>query len=344
MVQRSPEPAVWFPTISGGTGADVFTKRLVAALGRASIRSEIAWLPHRSEFAPWSVRTPIAPSWANIIHINSWLPKRFFERSGLPIVTTCHGCVHDPALVPYKSPLQSLYHRFWVKHLERQSYHASSAITAVSRYTATHLRNSFGDVAVEVIPNGLPHDAFLEEVGTVPHFPFRLLYLGKWSRRKGADLLPKIMSRLGSAFELHYTGDPPANTVLPPNMRSLGWTTDPAILRRWLSATDALLFPSRMEGMPLSVLEAMACGLPVIAAKVSSLPEIVDDGITGILCERDDTDAFVAACRTLAESPALWRTIGRAARAQAEKFFMEEIMLKEYINIYRMVLNRSMAN
>ncbi|MFN3594090.1 MAG: glycosyltransferase [Thiobacillaceae bacterium] len=63
---------------------------------------------------------------------------------------------------------------------------------------------------------------------------------------------------------------------------------------------DALLFPSRIEGLPLTVIEAMACGLPVIAAKSASLPEVVAHGATGLLCPVDDVGAYVSAPRTLA--------------------------------------------
>lgn len=67
-------PKIWFPAIRAGSGADVYTLRLSEALNKRGIRTEISWLPLRAEYAPWSVPAPEPPAWANVAHINSWLP------------------------------------------------------------------------------------------------------------------------------------------------------------------------------------------------------------------------------------------------------------------------------
>ena len=70
-------PAVWLPAIRTGTGTDAFTETLAASLKRRGLQAEISWLPHQAEVAPWAVPVPQAPQWANIAHVNTWLPKRF---------------------------------------------------------------------------------------------------------------------------------------------------------------------------------------------------------------------------------------------------------------------------
>ncbi|MBL8256262.1 MAG: hypothetical protein JNJ62_06655 [Pseudoxanthomonas mexicana] len=64
---------VWLPTVRAGTGTDVFAERLCEGLNSRGIRAEIAWLPHRSEYLPWTVSVPVAPAWADIVHVNTWI-------------------------------------------------------------------------------------------------------------------------------------------------------------------------------------------------------------------------------------------------------------------------------
>src|SRR5690606_2448467 len=92
-------PAVWLPAILAGTGADVFTMRLCDGLNARGLRAEITWLPRRAEYLPWTVQVPRPPEWANVAHVNSWLPQRFWPK-GLPSVVTVHHLVHDPAYKP----------------------------------------------------------------------------------------------------------------------------------------------------------------------------------------------------------------------------------------------------
>jgi glycosyltransferase involved in cell wall biosynthesis len=79
----------------------------------------------------------------------------------------------------------------------------------------------------------------------------------------------------------------------------------------------------------------MACGKPVVAANTSSLPEIIDHGLTGILCPRDDVSAFVAACRRLAGNLDILQSYGQAARRSIEERFSEDLIIPQYINLYK---------
>lgn len=328
-------PAIWFPAVRAGTGADVFTKRLVQALNKRGISAEITWLPLRAEYAPWSVRAPSPPPWANVAHINTWLHPRFFSGSDLRIVATNHGCVHDPALRPYKSPAQALYHGFWIRRLEARNLAIADCVTAVSRYTAARLKDAFGHQKIEVVSNWVPDDAFVApKPRATPQQPFRLLYVGTWSRRKGVDLLPQILDHLGAAFELWFTARSSVNTPLPPNMVAIPWTSSATEVRRRMEEADALLFPSRMEGLPLAVLEALACGLPVITTATASLPEVIEHGHNGLLCPIDDVVAFASAARWLAEHPRVWCGMRWNAIATARTRHSERAAVDTYLRLY----------
>lgn len=333
-------PGIWFPAIRAGTGADVFTTRLVEALNRRGIRAEITWLPHRAEYAPWTVAIPKPPAWANLVHINSWLHTRFIP-TGLPLVVTVHGCVHDLALEPYKSLPQALYHRWWINRLEAATIHRANAVTAVSHYTTKQTSTVFGRQDIMAIHNWIDTAQFSPVVRHEPHHPFRLLFVGNLTRRKGADLLPRIMEKLSSDFELRYTGPTdafgPASSLLP-NMIPLGSIQNANTLIKTYQSQDALLFPTRLEGFGLVALEAQSCGCPVITTDCSSLPEVVEHGKTGFLCPTDDVDAFVAAARRLRDDPTTWIRMCIDARKRAVGKFGEETAIEQYLAVYNRLL------
>jgi len=336
----APAPAVWMPAVRCGTGADVFTERLAAGLMERSIRCEITWLPHRAEYAPWSVPAIEPPSWANVVHINSWLPPRFVPDK-LPLVVTVHHWVHDPTLAPHQTLAQRLYHRLHILPIERHNLMRARRIVAVSRYTAAQAERALGISGITVIHNGIDTNrAFTPGPSRqVPHSPFRLLYVGSWSRRKGCDLLEPIMLRLGRDFELLcVTPDPARARARAPNISITGPKSDRELVELYRSS-DALLHPARLEGFGLTACEAMACGLPVVASAASALPEVVAEGETGLLCAPGDVGAFAAAVQRLADNPACWAMICRNARERAKRCFSLSRMVDAYAEAYEKVLD-----
>lgn len=98
------------------------------------------------------------------------------------------------------------------------------------------------------------------------------------------------------------------------------YVTDPALIRRWLSAADVYAALSRVEGMPVAPLEAMACGLPVVASDAHGLADIFGDGEAsgGLVTPRGEAAPAAAAFRRLAEDAALRARLGQAARKRVE--------------------------
>ena len=95
------------------------------------------------------------------------------------------------------------------------------------------------------------------------------------------------------------------------------------LLRRYLSAADVYAFPSRHEGFPVAPIEAMACGLPVVAADASGAAEIFEGGESsgGLLVAPDDSNAFAVALGRLIDDPMLRRELGKRARFRVEQKF-----------------------
>ena len=106
-----------------------------------------------------------------------------------------------------------------------------------------------------------------------------------------------------------------------------GFVEDPQDL---MVAVDAVVVPSRLDGMPLVVMESQALGKPVVAANVGSIPVMIEHGRTGLLCDPGDVEAFAARLRELFFSPAMRASIGRAARESVEVNHGAATMIRRY--------------
>ena len=333
---------IWLPAIQGRSGADVFTLRLCEALRREGCDAEISWFPNFYELFPFLLRGVPPPPGTAIIHANSWNAFAF-KRKSIPLVVTEQLGVLDRAAQDHKSELQFIYHQAVIRQFLKASFRLASAATAVSDYTALGLQRSLGIKSAKVIYNSVNTVTFTPDSDRegIRSGPFRLLFVGNPIRRKGADLFAPIMRALGAKFELYFTAGlrelNPQN--IGPNMFSVGRITDDLDLVKLYQRSDALLFPSRFEGLPIAVLEAMACAKPVIAANTSSLAEIIDHGVNGVLCPSDDIDAFVAACRRLADERQICNRYGRAARDCVESRFSEDVVVPQYIDLYQRLLS-----
>lgn len=333
---------IWLPAIQGGSGADVFILRLCEALRREGYDAEISWFPNFCELFPFLLRRVPPPPGTAIIHANSWHAFAF-KRKSIPLVVTEQLGVLDRAAQAHKSVPQFIYHRAVIRQFVKASFRFASAATAVSDYTALGLQRSLGVKSVKVIYNSVNTETFAPDSKkkVIQSDTFRLLFVGNPIRRKGADLLAPIMRALGAKFELYLTA---GRRQLSPrdvasNMFPLGRVTNDVDLVKLYQRSDALLFPSRFEGLPIAVLEAMACAKPVIAANTSSLAEIIEHGVNGILCPSDDIDAFVAACRRLADERQICNRYGRAARDCVESRFSEGVVIPQYIDLYQRLLS-----
>lgn len=323
---------VWLPAIQACSGTDVYTRRLAAALERNGITAQISWFPLSHELLPFLLRRAQPPDGTDIIIANSWNAFAF-RHFGLPLVAVVHHCVFDPELRSYKSFSQALYHRFFAEPREARSLRAADAVVAVSHYVANHLRQKLGMNGVEVVHNWVDTELFKPQPQEARgDRPFRLLFVGKPSRLKGGDMLAPLMRRLGAGFELRFTAEPQdcGNMNLPTNMIPIGRLVEQDMIRAYQTC-DVVLLPSQAEGFGYAALEAMACGKPVIASNNTALPELVADGVTGILCDTNDMEAFANACRLFADDPPLCLAMGNAGRQRAAEKFSEAITIESYL-------------
>jgi glycosyltransferase involved in cell wall biosynthesis len=122
---------------------------------------------------------------------------------------------------------------------------------------------------------------------------------------------------------------------LEAHVRLLGLRQD---IERLLPAADLFLLTSISEGIPLTVIEAMAAGLPVVATRVGGMAEVVEDGVTGCLAASGDDAALAAQVVHLARSPHVCATMGGRGQERARVMFSEEQMHARYFDLYREML------
>ena len=127
---------------------------------------------------------------------------------------------------------------------------------------------------------------------------------------------------------------------LESQVRFLGSRSD---VPRLLHAADIFLLTSVSEGIPLTVIEAMAAGLPVVATRVGGVPEIVEDGKTGWLAPAGNDAELADAVLRLAESLPLRKQMGIAGRQRAESMFSDVQWIDSYARLYAEMLNGKRA-
>lgn len=172
-----------------------------------------------------------------------------------------------------------------------------------------------------------------------------VLSLGRLGRRKGSyDLLQAAarVAPLVSALELRLGGDGELDAVreraaqlgIASQLNLLGWVGAEG-RQQQLALASLYALPSYHEGLPMSVLEAMAAGLPVLATPVGGIPEAVADGVEGFLVAPGDVDALAARLAQLLEDDALAQRMGEAARRKVETTFSSDAVLPQVERLYR---------
>ncbi len=143
--------------------------------------------------------------------------------------------------------------------------------------------------------------------------------------------------------KLLLIGDGPDRPVALQLARSLGVERDVFFLGKQddveslLAIADLFLLPSEEEAFGLAALEAMSCGVPVIATTVGGVPEVVEDGKCGFLLSPGDIDGMARACLTLLNEPSRHAEFRRAARGRAVSLFDTSLIVPQYESYYQQI-------
>jgi glycosyltransferase involved in cell wall biosynthesis len=169
--------------------------------------------------------------------------------------------------------------------------------------------------------------------------------VGRLDRQKGFATLIEAMARLkNTPLRCAILGDGPERTRLEALVRhhhlerSVWLLGEKGEIPSWLSAFDLYCLPSLWEGLPNSLLEAMALGLPVVASGVDGVPEAVTSGKDGLLVPPAKPAALAVALKRLADEPALRASLGSAAKIAVSARFTLPRMIAEYERAYEDVV------
>jgi glycosyltransferase involved in cell wall biosynthesis len=250
--------------------------------------------------------------------------------------------------VPGLVPEIERTHRF-VQSVRRASLERAVAVIANSD-GLRDLAVAADPVPVGVIPNGVDTDFFAPPPQSAPLSvpdPFRVLFVGRFHAQKNLPLLltqfAQVRDETATHVELHLVGDGPLLAELQEQATKLklngeikwhGWLGR-SELRDVLQSCDCFVNPSFYEGMPNAVLEAMACGKPVVASRVAGNDAVVQHEATGFLFPLDDPSALAASLARLVNNPAQAAEMGRKGRQLVENEFCWNRVAQAYVELFQ---------
>jgi glycosyltransferase involved in cell wall biosynthesis len=229
------------------------------------------------------------------------------------------------------------------RFVERGLAHLADRIVTITDSLRVFTVESVGvpAVKVETIHYGMdepPEPWGVNPPDDVPTGARVLLAVARLTPQKGIDVAIRALATLPDDTVLVVLGEGPKRAPLESLARELGISSRLFLPGRvpdvaaWLRRATVLVHPARWEGFGLGVLEAMLAGLPVVASDVSSLPELVVDGETGILVRPDDPPALgIGIARALDEAARL----GAAGRQRARREFSVARMADRTAELYR---------
>jgi len=266
------------------------------------------------------------------------------NRAGVPAVV---ATVHD---------IQRMLGRLRLGAMRRAARRLD-AVACVSEAARADLvaRVGVAPGRARVIPNGVAparfegpfdRDATRRSLG-VGDDAFVVISLGRLRREKGHDTALRAMVDIARAepkARLVVVGDGPERARLERLSSRLGlggravFAGQREDVGAVLAAADCMVAPSRYEGFGLAAAEAMAAGLPVVASDVDALPELIEDGVSGILVGPGDPDALARSVIAILRDGDLARALGAAARERVRERFTLDKMLRSYEALYEDVL------
>jgi glycosyltransferase involved in cell wall biosynthesis len=237
---------------------------------------------------------------------------------------------------------------------------AARAVVTVSEANARYIVKTFGvpPEHIRVIPCGVDTDQFRpvdDDGATGRRLPSMedtpwIVCVARHVRVKNLGLLLETCALLqdrGARFRCAMIGDGPLRGDLE-EQRSrlglervveLGGAREQAQVLEWWRRASVAVLTSENEGMPVCLMEAAACGVPTVATAVGGVPELVEDGVTGLLVPPGDTAALAAALQRLIQDFSLAARMGTSARRRAETHFSVRRQVDRLLALWAGLLN-----
>ncbi len=272
---------------------------------------------------------------------SAWIAREMLRESGddVAVVTTLHGT--DITIVG-QDPSYRAITKFSIEKSDR--------ITAVSEHLQRETVTAFGcaGCTVEVIHNFIDPLVYDRSrypgalAGMVAAPGKVLMHVSNFRAVKRTVDVIRIFAQVSAAIPatLVMVGDGPDRGIAQDEARALGVADRVQFLGRienvapLLSSADLFLLPSENESFGLSALEALACGVPVVASNAGGIPEVIQEGVTGALLPVGDVDGMASAAIRILSDSAGWARMSVAAAADARQRFSESHVIGRYEATY----------
>jgi glycosyltransferase involved in cell wall biosynthesis len=262
------------------------------------------------------------------------------RRSGKPIVATCHNWVGGTAAL-------GIYN-----HLDRMALKRFQGLAAVSDSVAQRLLDSgVPPKKIRTIANGIDVQTF-ERANPLPMLNFeKSKVVGMVARldlQKGFEYLLRAareLCRTLPGLKVVIVGEGPDRKAIEDMIQRFGLQANVILAGQHsdmpgiYAAMDVFVLPSLNEGLPMTILEAMAASKPVIATRVGAIPKVIKDGHTGLLVDPGDVDGLRNALARLLTDSNLCHSIGAAANDWVSRTYTAEAMALKYHQMYDEVLS-----
>ena len=265
--------------------------------------------------------------------------------SGFPNVLTVHGNMRLVAKVEDAPPFS-----YWwnAARLEAFALPRTDGVVCITNYT----REAVAPLAPKtwLVPNAVDGSFFGVRSGTGTGAP-TMLCVGFICLRKNQNAFIRALDPLAAQrkFRLVFLGGVSRDNTYGREffelLRTRPWCEHHGFVNRdrlkeWLGGATLLALPSIEDNCPMTVLEAAAAGVPVVAANVGGVPDLVEDGRTGLLCDPLDAASMGGAVGKILEQPELARVLAVEANRQSKERFHPAVIARRHVEIYREVLGR----
>jgi glycosyltransferase involved in cell wall biosynthesis len=262
-----------------------------------------------------------------IVHIHATVRGSAYRKAVCVLVAKALGCRVVLQIHSGPGDVAKFRHRLGRARLGllRAAIGAADVVLAVSAASARALYEAGAPGEIGVVPNAAPPVVEDEKEGSASG-EVQALYLGGFANPiKGGEVLVEALETATAAeprlrATLAGPGEPPpslaALSAATPAVAWSGWL-DPDEKAELLRSTEIFLMPSLSEGLPMALLEAMAHGIAIVATEVGGVPEVLEDGVEGLLVAPDDPGAIAEALGRLVADAGLRDRLGAAARERA---------------------------
>lgn len=282
----------------------------------------------------------------DLIHLHfTYPPYSFIAQLSIPVIVTVHGLASirvkgSHSKKDYFSPGFVLN-----PHFEKKALQNADKIIAVSNWMKNNVENIIGrDPKIIYIPNGVNYEKYTHSKKVKINHP-SILFIGRLVKLKGLDLLLKSLHIVKESIpdiHLYVIGQGSQHEKLTSLAVKLNVNNNISFLgffsgdekNQFLASADIFVMPSRIENASISLMEALASGIPIVASNVGGIPHILNYGEYGILVEPENPEDLANGIIKLIGDPVLRKELSEKGRKRAQEYSWDEIT-KKTIELYQ---------